>query len=100
MFSPHWFASAVPNPFNTPPPAGSNFAGTQGFLNQISGTLTIILGTLSLLGIVAGALLFTTVGWSQESKQIGHTVLRVSTAVLVVTIMAETFVQMLLHLSG
>lgn len=93
-----WLTTQIPTPFNTTPTNPISLSGTAGIVNQISGTLLWIIAPLSLLGIIVGALLFTTVGWSQESKRVGQTLVRTSAIVLVVALLALGFVQMLVHL--
>ena len=93
-----WLATHVPTPFNTTPSNALSLSGTASLIDQISGTLLWIIAPMSLLGIITGALLFTTVGWSQESKHTGQVLLRVSAVVLVVAVLALSVVQMLLYL--
>lgn len=93
-----WELLTVWTPFNVSNP-GNAFGGTATTISQISGTLLIIIGTTSLLGMMVGALMLTTIGWSPENKQRGIKLIRGSAIVLVITTLSVTLVQGFLNLA-
>lgn len=93
-----WELLTVWTPFNVSP-TGDAFSSTANIISQVSGTILMIIGTTSLLGIIVGALLLTTIGWTHEHKQQGIKLIRTSAIVLVVSTLSVLLVQVFLHLA-